>query len=160
MESTNWYRKEKNDESDEDEEKETFKNRQRTWKEWRNTKGKKRTNLKIMEIEGNVKVRSVIFVPHTTQSEQAKRWRTILEIFEKIGSIKLKVVEPTGTKLVDLLHKSDPWSDLDCEREDCLLCNSSNSEQRKGLCKRRNVVYQTYCLSCQENIECEKGNIE
>ena len=159
LESTNWYRREKN-ESDEDEEKEKLKNRQGTWKEWRTTKGKKKTNLKSMEIEGKVKIMSVIFEPHTTRSELAKRWRNRLEIFEKIGSIKLKVVERTGTKLVDLVHKSDPWSDLDCEREDCLLCNSSNSEQRKGLCKRRNVVYQTYCLSCQEKIEYEKGNRE
>ena len=36
-------------------------------------KGEKKTNLKFMEIKGKVKVMSVIFVPHTSQSELAKR---------------------------------------------------------------------------------------
>ena len=105
---------------------------------------------------------SVIFVPHTNRSELAKRWRERLEVFEKIGSIKLKVVERTGSKLVDLLHKSNVWSDQDCQRQDCILCKSCTEEEKKGRCKSRNVIYETYCETCEDKIVKEKKlrNIE
>ena len=49
----------------------------------------------------------VLFVQHTTNSELAKRMRKRLELLEKVGYIKLKIVERTGDKIVDLVHKSN-----------------------------------------------------
>ena len=97
---------------------------------------------------------SVLFVQHTPRSELAKRIRNKLEAFEKLGSLKYKVVEKTGVKLEEILHKSDAWNDRDCGRADCLLCSSTGEDERKGLCRRRNVVYETYCITCYEK---EKG---
>ena len=74
-------------------------------------------------------------------------------------SLKLKVVEKTGEKLVDLLHRSDAWSDMDCNREDCLICGSAGEKERKGKCKRRNVVYETYCLTCNKKVSNTEGYI-
>ena len=94
---------------------------------------------------------AVTFIPHTAKSELAKRMRQKLESLDKLGNLKMKIVEQTGDKIVDLLHRSDPWSDKDCGREDCLLCESANENEKKGLCKRRNIVYETYCITCKEN---------
>ena len=111
-------------------------------------KGGKRKDLKSIDVNGKEKVMSFIFVPHTEKSELAKRWRAQLEVLEKVGSIKIKVVERAGSKLVDLLHKSNVWSDADCKREDCIICSSCVGEEKKGKCKRRKVVYETFCLTC------------
>ena len=67
--------------------------------------------------------------------------------------LRIKIVERAGEKLVDLLHKSDAWSNRDCNRLDCLPCKSAGEEELKGACKRRNVIYETYCITCQEEIE-------
>ena len=70
------------------------------------------------------------------------------------------MVERTGRKLVDLLHKSNAWSDQDCGREDCLVCSSCVENERRGLCMRRNVVYETFCLSCYYKEKAEKESLE
>ena len=70
--------------------------------------------------------------------------------------MKFKIVEKTGSKIEEILHKSDSWSNRDCGRQDCLLCQSATEEERKGLCKRRNVVYETYCITCSEKEEKKK----
>ena len=72
----------------------------------------------------------------------------------------MKVVERTGNKLTDLLHKSNAWDDSYCKREDCVICNSTNSDSRKGLCKKRNVVYETYCITCNKLEKYEKEKFE
>ena len=97
---------------------------------------------------------SVLFVQHTPGSELAKRIREKLESLEKVGTLKFKVLEKTGSKLEEILHKSDAWNDRDCGREDCLLCSSASEDDKKGVCKRRYVVYETYCITCYER---EKG---
>ena len=66
----------------------------------------------------------------------------------------MKIVERTGEKLVDMLHKSNPWSGERCEREECKSCSSSD-EKLWGDCRKRNVVYETECGLCSntERIE-------
>ena len=36
---------------------------------------------------------------------------------------RIKIVERAGTKIMDILHKSDPWQGEDCERDKCSLCS-------------------------------------
>ena len=62
-------------------------------------------------------------------------------------------MEKTGDKLVDLLHQSDTWNNLDCERPDFLPCSSAGEKDKKGQCKKKSVVYETYCLTCMDNEE-------
>ena len=50
----------------------------------------------------------VLFVPYTTDGELAKRYREAEKELGRQTGIKLKIVEKTGSKLVDLLHRSDP----------------------------------------------------
>ena len=87
--------------------------------------------MNIIDVEGKPKIVSVVFVFHTEKSELAKRWRRKLEMFEKLGTIKLKVVERTGEKLTDILHKSNAWEDNFCDRADCLVCASAFCRRRR-----------------------------
>ena len=91
-------------------------------------------------------VRGVFFVPHTKDSELAKRIREKLKSFEEVSSIRIRIVERTGEKLVNILHKSNPWEAVDCKRDDCKFCEN---EKLIGKCKKRNIVYETECMICK-----------
>ena len=67
----------------------------------------------------------------------------------------LKVVEKAGDKLEDILTKSNPWQGLDCGRRACLLCKTKQKTQKNLSqdCHTRNLVYQTWCISCQAREE-------
>ena len=75
----------------------------------------------------------VLFIQHTPRSELAKRIREKLANLEKVGNLKFKVVEKTGRKIEEILHKSDSWSDRDCGRIDCLLVILQEKE-KEGEC--------------------------
>ena len=101
-------------------------------------------------------VRGVFFVPHTENSELAKRIREKLRSFEEISVIRVKIVERIGEKIVDILHKSNPWEAVHCMRDDCVFCNSNN-EKLIGKCKKRNIVYETECLICKGELRDADG---
>ena len=69
------------------------------------------------------------------------------------GCIKIKIVERTGDKIVDLLHRSNAWADSDCERSDCIVCDSAENDAKKGSCKIRGVTYEVYCKNCEKEKE-------
>ena len=98
------------------------------------------------------KIKGVMFVPYTKHSELALRLRDNEEKMESQTGYKIKIVERGGTKLVDILHKSNPWAGQDCGRAGCLLCKSRREEGKKDKqdCKKRNLVYQTTCQTCKE----------
>ena len=71
---------------------------------------------------------------------------------EKQTGYRIKIVERTGTKLVDMLHRANPWQGQDCQRQGCLLCSTKirtgrNLEQE---CTQRCLVYETWCLNCED----------
>ena len=68
------------------------------------------------------KYQTIIFLQHTAHSELATRVREKLSELEKVGKVKVKIVERCGDKLVDLLHKSNVCADLDCGRDNCWPC--------------------------------------
>ena len=75
------------------------------------------------------KIQVVIFVQDTEFSRMEKRMRENLDSLVKLGTIEIKLVERAGDKLVDILHKSNAWSDIDCNRNDCLICNTDGVEK-------------------------------
>ena len=103
---------------------------------------------------------SVIFVAHTEKSEMAKRMREKLAGLEKIGKLKFEIVEKTGNKLENILHNSNAWGIQDCERNDFILCESAGENDKKGQWKNINVVYETYCLLCEEREENKFKEVE
>ena len=71
--------------------------------------------------------------------------------------INVKVVERAGDKIQDLLHKSNPWEDQDCERKSCPTCESSSKSDKCEFkdCSKRSVVYETWCQTCVNKEEKE-----
>ena len=164
LEATTWYKDTKNyEETAEDKAIEDILNPSRNaWKECRirermgnnEVRKRKRKKLERENIDNHQKpqkITAVIFVQHTPHSELTKRMRSKLDSLEKLGKFKIKLVERAGTKVVDILHQSNAWSMMDCERKDCLICNTESS--KKGSCKRRNVLYETFCITCQNERE-------
>ena len=96
-------------------------------------------------------VKAAMMVPHTKNSEMAKRIKASEFSMEEISGWRMKIVEKAGIKLQDMLTSSDPWSGEDCGR-DCMLCTTKTITGKKLSqdCTRRSLVYETWCLSCEE----------
>ena len=84
------------------------------------------------------KYETVLFVPATPDSELQKNLqRTINET-----NVKIKVVERSGTKLVRLLQRNDPFKEKMCPKSaKCLVC----SGERPGGCRDNGVTYRIKC---------------
>ena len=106
------------------------------------------------EIDHNKKNKNkaVLFVPYTVGSILAKRLREAEENLLLSTGYKLKIVERSGSKLEDLLHRSDPFKGQDCDRPGCLLCETKNYTGKNGTqeCSKRSLVYKIYCITCKE----------
>ena len=102
---------------------------------------------------------SVMFVPYTKGGELARRLRLAEEDLLKQTGVKIKIVERTGRKIVDILHKSDPWQGRDCGRPQCILCDTKikTNKYLSQDCTKRCIIYETWCMSCEEK---ERKQIE
>ena len=107
------------------------------------------------EIENNKRIReedpkTVLFCPYTKGSELAKQIREAETDMEKTTGYKIKVVEESGEKIMDILHTSNPWKGEDCGREKCLLCKTKQmtGKGKKSDCMKRSLVYETWCETC------------
>ena len=83
---------------------------------------------------------SVLFVPATPGSVLKKKCETEI----RNSMFKLRVVEKTGRSLKDILQRSDPFRNKECQREDCPVCYNSG----KGRCDQSWVTYEICCKSC------------
>jgi len=81
-----------------------------------------------------------MFVPTTPGSKLKK---ALQEEVNKT-TIKVKVVEKSGTSLTSLLQRSNPARERNCQRENCLLCTSNG----KGDCTKNEIVYEIECEGC------------
>ena len=62
---------------------------------------------------------SVMFVPYTWDGILVKRLRSVEATMGPLTNWRIKFVERAGVKLVDMLHKADPWQGEDCSRDGC-----------------------------------------
>ena len=69
---------------------------------------------------------------------------------EKTTGYKVKVVEESGEKIMDVLHTANPWKGEDCGRDRCLLCKTKQMTGKglKSDCSKRSIVYETWCETC------------
>ena len=143
LEKTNWYKENKKRKLEDKESKYSYHPPSKK----RKGRGIKNTTTKA---GGQSKIKAVMFIPFTKHSELAIRLRENEEQMEKMSGYRMKIVEKGGTKLVDMLHKANPWAGEECGRRGCLLCATkkelglTNSQD----CKRRNCVYETTCITC------------
>ena len=98
------------------------------------------------------RAKAVMFAPYTTNSELAKKLREAESSLEQLTGYKLKIVERAGSKLEDLLTRSNPWRGQDCGRSMCLLCQTKEvtGKLKTQDCSARNCVYEMWCRVCQE----------
>ena len=96
--------------------------------------------------------KAVVFVPYTANSALAKELRLVEETMETLTGTRLKIVEKAGIQLKRILVKQNPWAGTDCLREDCLICQTreETGEGKGKACWKRNVIYETWCETCQE----------
>ena len=67
---------------------------------------------------------------------------------------KIRVVEKSGTKLIKLLQKNDPFKTKTCRnREECMVCSGS----KPGGCRDSGVTYRIDCLGCEGVYKGETG---
>ena len=80
-----------------------------------------------------------------------KRLREAEAQLETQTGYRIKIVERTGTKIEDMLHRSNPWQGQDCKREGCLLCRTKvkTDKYHDQDCTKRCLVYETWCLVCE-----------
>ena len=152
--NTQWYKKQREDGEEEIETRKEGEEKVRSWKEWR--RGRRRTTNQELNFSKKVvkddPLEGIMFVPHTERSTLAKRIREKLEMLSKISSLSVRVVERSGEKVEDILHKSNPWDGEPCGREGCIFCESEDKKMW-GRCKQRNVVYENECMTCTEGEE-------
>ncbi len=103
-------------------------------KTWRKTERKKEKREKRKNWYKANGTESVIFVPCTPDERLKKAFE------EKIRAspFNIKVIEKSGKKLKDVLHKKNPFNKSKCERPDCFICTTNG----KGDCTKENVTYK------------------
>ena len=151
LEKTSWYKGDKKRKRENEESQFKYK-APPTGKRRKGIQGNQPKPKQERDKPGTVsKVKAVMFVPFTRHSELANRLRENEESMEKMSGYKLKIVERGGTKIVDMLHKANPWAGQDCERKKCLLCTTKKEEDRQNSqdCRKRNCVYETTCITCR-----------
>ena len=94
-------------------------------------------------------------MPYTPNSELAKELRQVEEVMETMSGMRLKIVEKAGIQLKRILVKTNPWAGWDCQREECLVCQTreETGEGKGKPCYKRNVLYETWCETCRERDE-------
>ena len=94
---------------------------------------------------------AVMFVPYTEGGELARRLREVEMEQEKASGFRIKIVERSGMRLVDMLHRANPWQGQDCKRPKCLLCKTKIATEKnmEQDCTKRCIVYETWCLTCE-----------
>ena len=91
---------------------------------------------------------TVLFVEQTKGGELAKRLREAEERLARLTGWKVRIVEKSGRSMKQMLVKSNPWAGGMCERSECHPCKSGNEKQS---CFKRNILYESICLSCKQN---------
>ena len=117
--------------------------RERTWN--RNERRKRKEEKKKNWYKTG-KYESVLFIQATPGSElRDKIQREILK-----NGVKIKVIEKSGTKLVRMLQRNDPFKAKECPASDCFVCRGENP----GGCRDSGVTYR---ITCQGECQYEYG---
>ena len=94
-------------------------------------------------IKENQSAIALMFVPYTEGAELSKRVRRYETAEKGTSGWFLKVAKRAGDNLVDLIHRSDPWSVEDSMRDACKPCwtNMKLEKWKTQDCSKRNCIY-------------------
>ncbi len=96
---------------------------------------------------------TVMFVECTPEEKLIKMLKDTEERFMVASNKRIKFVSKTGTKLVNLLQRKNPFEE-NCDKGDCQPCRQAeSSESDKGKltkCRKMNVAYVGKCGNCEK----------
>ena len=95
------------------------------------------------------KYSSVIFVEATPGDKLLKSLKHIEEENKISDKDRIKFVSRSGTKLINLLQKKDPFNSQ-CDKIDCKPCEDK-SKNEPSHCKTQNVTYSAQCKVCEKD---------
>ena len=108
---------------------------------------KKNTWFKSRKSDSNIK--SVIFVDATPDDKLLKMLKETEETYKISNDCRIKFVSRSGTKLVNLLERKNPF-ETNCNDEECPPCKETDTYNDKlTKCKTDNVTYQRSCKTCE-----------
>ena len=157
LDPVNWFKsKDKHEEEQRDNKEGSEAGRRRTEKRKADQEDQNRKEVKKLKKD---EPKAVMFCPYTRGGELAKKLREIESEMEKTAGYRIKIVEETGDKIMDLLHSSNPWKGEDCGRERCWICETKRmtDKNKKQDCTKRSLVYETWCETC---LRVEEDKIE
>ena len=126
---TEWFRKEK-----ENQDEMHIKKVQHNW----NKVAKKPTTAEL-------RTTTVLFVEQTPRGELAARIRAEEDKLAAITGFRVRVAERGGTKLINLLHPTNPWEETVCSRDNCYPCSTGDEAD----CFEQNILYFSSCNICE-----------
>ena len=109
----------------------------------------KRKDKKTMKKAGQIRVKSVIMVPKTTNSLLSRRLQEMEMKLSSITKEKVKIQEVGSVSVKQLLTSSDIWSGSACLRDQCLSCADPKAKKHKN-CYKPSILYEIYCRNCLE----------
>ena len=93
----------------------------------------------------NDTIEAIIFVQATHKSKLQKILQLKDDEYTKMHKLaKIKFIERSGSKLIDILGSKNPWQARHCNR-DCWLCEDENS---RGKCRFEGATYKIRCNQC------------
>ena len=108
--------------------------RERTWNRKQRRKEKEERKKKWFNTD---KYDSVMFIAATPESELRNKMQEAIN--QKGG--KIKFIEKSGTKIVRMLQRNDPFKTKECENQECLICKG----EKPGGCRESGISYKINC---------------
>ena len=109
------------------------------YKQW----GQKLTapGIKKKEHDGQkLEVGGVFFCPRTANGQLATKLREEKMTISKQSGYRIKIVERGGSKLSELLTKSDPFGGSKCGRGFCAPCSTKEQSNKWVQCWRKGLT--------------------
>ena len=108
-------------------------------RDWRRNDRRKEREKKRRDWYKKGGKESVMFIAATPDSELKKRLQKEIDR----SAFKIKVVEKSGTRLVRMLQRNDPFKQNTCrDGQRCMICKGN----KKGACRESGVTYRIDCL--------------
>ena len=91
---------------------------------------------------------SVMFVQRSEGGRLIEALKHEEQVKAERAGYRVKLVEKAGSKLTDLLTRSDPFGGQACGRADCLPCISKAKTGKEVPCWRTNLTYKAMSIRC------------
>ena len=119
----------------------------KTWNNIQRAAGRGMRRKPFLKAGSKAKLKNtvtIIFVPSTKGSLLLKSLRDDEEQMSELSGFKIKYQEAGGSVLTNAFDKN-LGRGQHCGRNNCHPCQNND---KKGICKARNIVYESRCMIC------------